>query len=177
MWLITDSILVDLYPPFWRHWHTWMHTLMHMYTQPHTHALATQKYACTFTHKTPHTHNTMCTQNGVCPLYIASQKGHDRIVEMLLQAGATVDMQSKVENCYYLFMSRLCCAMWIIHCTLSTTQHSGEYEYQKRYPTDNCCWCALEAWVHLVHGLGTCFFNKFGLRMLVWDQNSSEYIL
>ena len=30
------------------------------------------------------------------PLYIASQKGHDKTVEMLLQAGATVDLQSKV---------------------------------------------------------------------------------
>ena len=54
--VITDSILVDLYPPFRRHSHTWMHTLMHMYTQPHTHARATHKYPCTFTNTTPHTH-------------------------------------------------------------------------------------------------------------------------
>ena len=79
--------------------------------------------------------NTMCMQGGDCPLHIASQKGHDRIVEMLLQAGATVDLQDKVEDCY-LFICHLCCAMHIIHCTLSTTQHSGEYECQK---TDNCC--------------------------------------
>ena len=60
-------------------------------------------------HTTTHTctHNTMCTQDGASPLHIASQKGHNRIVEMLLQAGATVDLQNKVENCYYLFICHL----------------------------------------------------------------------
>ena len=43
----------------------------------------------------------MCTQNGDGPLYIASQNSHDRVVEMLLQAGATVDLQDKVESYYY----------------------------------------------------------------------------
>ena len=56
-------------------------------------------YARTHTHNT---HNTLCMQKGFCPLHIASQEGHDRIVEMLLQAGATVDLQSKVENCVLL---------------------------------------------------------------------------
>ena len=40
----------------------------------------------------------MCIQNGYCPLYIASQEGHDKTVEILLQAGATVDLQHKVES-------------------------------------------------------------------------------
>ena len=70
----------------------------------------------------------MCMQDGFFPLYIASQEGHDKTVEMLLQAGATVDLQNKVEN-YYLLFCHLCCAILIIRCTLSTTQHSGEYEY------------------------------------------------
>ena len=30
--------------------------------------------------------------------------------------------------------------------------------------------------VHLVHGLGTCFSQKFGLRMLVWDQNPMNFL-
>ena len=46
----------------------------------------------------------MYTQDGLFPLIVASQEGHDRIVEMLLQAGATVDLQNKVENYYYLFI-------------------------------------------------------------------------
>ena len=52
-----------------------------------------------YAHKTTHTctHNTMCMQDGVFPLYNVSQEGHDRIVEVLLQAGATVDLQAKVE--------------------------------------------------------------------------------
>ena len=50
-----------------------------------------------------HTHTTMYIQNGHYPLYIASQKGHDKTVEILLQAGATVDLQAKVES-YYLLL-------------------------------------------------------------------------
>ena len=65
-------------------------TLMHMHT-----------HICT--HMDIHAH--MCihiqTQNGFSPLTGASQKGYDVIVGMLLQAGATVDLQSKVEDCYY----------------------------------------------------------------------------
>ena len=38
----------------------------------------------------------MHTQNGFCSLYFASQKGYDRIVNMLLQARAAVDLQTKV---------------------------------------------------------------------------------
>ena len=48
-----------------------------------------------------HTHTHTHTQNGYFPLYDASQEGHDGIVEMLLQAGATVDLQTKVEDRYY----------------------------------------------------------------------------
>ena len=59
----------------------------------------TRKHACIFTH-TNTTHTTMCIQDGDCPLHTASQNGHDRIVEIFLQAGATVDLQNKVENYY-----------------------------------------------------------------------------
>ena len=47
----------------------------------------------------PFTHT--CTQSGGFSLSFASQEGHDEIVEMLLQAGATVDLQNKVKGCYY----------------------------------------------------------------------------
>ena len=49
------------------------------------------------------THTTMCLQDGDCPLHFASQEGHDKTVEILLQAGATVDLQNKVES-YYLLL-------------------------------------------------------------------------
>ena len=52
-------------------------------------------YACK--HLYTHTH----TQDGFFPLFYATQEGHHGIVEMLLQAGATVDQQTKVEDCYY----------------------------------------------------------------------------
>ena len=139
-----------------------MHTLIHMYTHPQTHAqlfelirkfrntsnscettvyspgllsqvvvracsnfrntskscettLSTHKHVCIFKHT--HTHTTMWKQDGHSPLYIASQEGHDRIVDLLLQAGATVDLQDKVENCFYLFICHLWCAMavFIVH--------------------------------------------------------------
>ena len=44
----------------------------------------------------------MCMQDGDCPLHFASQEGHDKTVEILLKAGATVDLQDKVESYYLL---------------------------------------------------------------------------
>ena len=37
-------------------------------------------------------------QNGATPLIIASQHGHSDIVSLLVQYGATVDLQAKVSN-------------------------------------------------------------------------------
>ena len=39
----------------------------------------------------------MYIQEGYTPLHNASQVGHDGIVEILLQAGASVDLQGKVS--------------------------------------------------------------------------------
>ena len=49
-------------------------------------------YSNPFLYTYAHTH----VQNGFFSLYFASQKGYDKIVRMLLQAGATVDLQTKV---------------------------------------------------------------------------------
>ena len=67
-----------------------------MHARTHTHT-------CTYTHTHTHTHTQTCTrtQDGFFPLYLASQEGHDGIVVMLLQAGATVDLQIKVEDYYH----------------------------------------------------------------------------
>ena len=93
------------------------HTLIHMYTQPHTHAHATHKYMHVYSHTQHHmhTHNTMWMQDGSCSLYFASQEGRDKTVEILLQAGATVDLQDKVESYYSL--------LWIngVHSNLSNS--------------------------------------------------------
>ena len=95
--MITDSKFVSTIRKALTHMNA--HTNAHVHTTTHACTCNAQKYPCTFTHTTPHTHYTMCTQIGVCPLYIASENGHDRIVEILLQAKATVDLQDKVENC------------------------------------------------------------------------------
>ena len=56
------------------------------------------------THAHPiHTH----TQDGIFPLFVASDKGHDEIAEMLLQAGARVDLQTKVEKFSTFFICQL----------------------------------------------------------------------
>ena len=47
-----------------------------------------------------HTHTHTHAQNGFFPLYAASEMGRDEIIEMLVQAGAVVNLQSKVEYCY-----------------------------------------------------------------------------
>ena len=39
-----------------------------------------------------------CIQDGFIPLSNASQEGYDEIVQMLIQAGATVDLQNKVKD-------------------------------------------------------------------------------
>ena len=85
-----------------------------MHTTPHTHT---------------HTHTTMCMQDGFFPLYIASQEGHERVVEMLLQAGGTVDLQSKVEN---LCSSVNCSVMYSNSLyTKYSTQYSRENKVQR----------------------------------------------
>ena len=48
------------------------------------------------THINTHVCIHICTQSGSFPLYYASGEGHDGIVKILLQKGATVDMQTKV---------------------------------------------------------------------------------
>ena len=58
-------------------------------------------YQTTHTHTHTHTHTCTHTQNGFFPLYDASQEGYAGVVEMLLQAGTTVDLQQKVNDCYF----------------------------------------------------------------------------
>ena len=108
------------------------HTNARIHTAIYHYAHVMHKHAFIFIHTTPHKHAhiTICMQDEYFPLYIASRMGHDRIVKMLLQAGTTVDLQTKVEN-YSLIFCHLCCAMLIIHCTLSTTQPSKKYQCQK----------------------------------------------
>ena len=66
---------------------TGMRSYMHKCTNTLRHA---RKYTCTTI--------LTCIQDGFFPLSNASQEGYDEIVQMLLQAGATVDLQNKVEN-------------------------------------------------------------------------------
>ena len=79
-----------------------VHTNAHVHTTTHPCTCNTQICTYIYAHNTTHTctHNTMCMQDGDCPLYIASQEGHDKTVEILLQAGAVVDLQNKVESYY-----------------------------------------------------------------------------
>ena len=53
-----------------------------------------------------HTQNTHTykSQDGFFPLYCACHNGYCEIAEMLLKAGATVNLQAKVEDCFNLFI-------------------------------------------------------------------------
>ena len=54
------------------------------------------RYFCTIT-EIPTYHFLMHSQDGYSPLHKACEKGYDGIVEKLLQAGATVDLQTEVS--------------------------------------------------------------------------------
>ena len=160
-----------------------MHTLIHVYIQPHIHAHATHKYACTFTHTTPHTHththththahtNTLCMQKGYCPLHYASQKGHDRVMELLLQAGVTVDLQSKVENCVLLSFVLCHAHYWLYTMHHHNTQEKMNVRKQIQQITAADTHLKIKSFVHwkqvhFMHGLGRCFPQK------TWTENSS----
>ena len=62
---------------------------------------------CTHTH--PHA-KTYKSQKGLFSLYCACEKGHYEIVEMLLKAGASVDMHTKVN----LFITSVAPTMFLI---------------------------------------------------------------
>ena len=95
----------------------------------------------------------MCKQDGHCLLHIASQEGHNRIVEILLQAGATVDLQNKVEKLFIRVSLVVCHAQYSLFTKYHTTFRG----------------------IRSFSGLGTCFPKKFDLKMLAWNQNSSEF--
>ena len=119
----------------------------------------------------------MCMQDGACPLHIATQEGHDRIVEMLVQAKATVDLQNKVENCH---LSLVVCH---VHYSLYTKHHHNIWGNMKVRKHIQQITAADMHWrfvhwknVDSVHGLGACFPKKFVLRILVCVQNCSEFV-
>ena len=58
----------------------------------------TNTYRHAHVHMNTHMYNHTHIQDGFFPLSNASQKGYDEIVRVLLQAGATVDLQNKVED-------------------------------------------------------------------------------
>ena len=86
------------------------HTLTHSHTRTHTHT---------------HTHTHTCTQDGYFPLYDASQKGYDGIVEMLLQAGATVNLQTKVEDCGLTLL--ICHVLCSLYTTTPYSRPNGKH--------------------------------------------------
>ena len=55
------------------------------------------------------------------PLISASQKGHDRVVEKLLKAGATVDLQNKVVKLLFVHLSLV---IWHVQYSLYTKYYT-----------------------------------------------------
>ena len=99
---------------------------------------------CTYIHKCTNTDMHACTwtcicktilvciQDGFFPLSDASQEGYDEIVQMLLQAGATVDLQNKVED-WFNFVHLSYCVLCAVFKTFMAK------EGQKICPTHRQC--------------------------------------
>ena len=68
-------------------------------------------------------------QQGVSPLYIACVKGHDEVVQLLLDRGASVDLQTKVEY-------RLSSSAW----------HWNGLSHLKAWQVMHCMFSSVAAW-------------------------------
>ena len=69
------------------------------FSRVHVHALV-HKHRYAYVDMNTYTTIFTCIQNGFYPLFNASQEGYDEIVQMLLQAWATVDLQNKVKGSF-----------------------------------------------------------------------------
>lgn len=70
----------------------------------------------------------MHIQDGATPLYIASQNGHDKVVQLLTQAGASLDLEGNVScACVEL---RVCVSGIVCRrvCGLQTLHHKILYK-------------------------------------------------
>lgn len=63
---------------------------------------------------------TLVLQNGWSPLMVASEKGHLKVVNMLIEAGANISQSNKVGLilCMYIFMCVYKC-LWDLHVYVS----------------------------------------------------------
>ena len=88
-WLLRVLILLSFsFPLFsFNFWHAHIRAQVHKHRHAHMH-MSTSIWTTILT----------CIQDGFFPLSDASQEGYDEIVQMLLQAGARVDLQNKVED-------------------------------------------------------------------------------
>ena len=154
------------------------HTNAHIHTTTHTCTCNTQICMCIYAHNTTHTctHNTMCTQDEDCPLNDASREGHDRIVEMLLHAGAIVDLQNKVFHCFSV-TSVVPYALFIVQKVPHNIQ--GNMNVRKhilQITAADMHWRITSSvhWKHvnLVHKLGT-FFIFYFFYQKIWTENAS----
>ena len=126
-----------------------VHTNAHVHTTTQTFTCNTQICIYIYAHNTTHTH--MCTQHHMHTGWTLSSP-HCKPEWSWQDCGDPPSgwgYSRPAGQGWKFFICHLCFAMCIIQCTLSTTQHSGECEHQKTYPTDNCYWYALENQIHL----------------------------
>ena len=103
-----------------------------------------------------------CIQDGFFSLSNASQEGYDEIVQMLLQAGATVDLQNKVENWFS-------CHLWCSMCSIHNIYGKGRPKHMSNTQVVYDIFEATKSLVHWKHEhlwglyIWACFPKKFGL--------------
>ena len=84
----------------------------HACTHMHTTHTCHHTHACTRMHT--HTHILMeCVQVGKTALYYAADRGHEDVVELLLEANADSDLPKKVIQTYQTILYSL--SLWYVH--------------------------------------------------------------
>ena len=139
----------------------------------------TDMHTCTWTHIC--TTILVCIQDGFFPLSDASQEGYDEIVQMLLQAGATVDLQNKVKDWFnFVHLS-------LVVCYVQYSKHSWQKKVKRYVQHTGSAWGYV--WSNKIIGsLKAClmesawgmFFPKFGLGILLSvkkKKNSSDFLI
>ena len=63
--------------------------------------------ACVYTHRDSQAVSydwSLCVQDGLTAVYVASYKGHDQILELLLRRKADVNLQTEVRFLYVTYL-------------------------------------------------------------------------
>ena len=118
----------------------------------------------------------MCIQDGFFPLSDASQEGYDEIVQVLLHAGATVDLQNKVKDWFnFVHLSLVVCYVQYSHNIhgIETSKDMSNAQAVHDMLEQQNHWCTESMSIYGVC-MAACFLKKFRLGILVWPKQKKR---